>query len=66
MVLIADHIIIIHHLDVMLHIYNTLDKIQVALAANLEGTNVMMRFDLNPPRWTKGAPTQLKQSQNIM
>ena len=49
MVLIDDNIIIIHHLDVMLHIYNTLDKIQVDLAANLECTNVMMRFDLSPP-----------------
>ena len=49
MVLISDHIIIIYHLDVMLHIYNTLEKIWVPLAANWEGTNVIMRFDLNPP-----------------
>ena len=48
-VLISDHIIIIHHLDVMLHIYNTLEKIQVALEANWESTSVMMKFDLNPP-----------------
>ena len=49
MVLISDHVIIIHHLDVMLHIYNTLGKIRVALAANWESTSVMMKFDLNPP-----------------
>ena len=49
MVLISDHIIIIHPIDVMLHIYNTLEKIQVALVANWESTSVMMRFDLNPP-----------------
>ena len=49
MVLITDHIIIIHIVDVILHIYNTFDKIQVTLAANWESTSVMMRFDLNPP-----------------
>ena len=48
MVLITDHIIIICPLDAMLHIYNTLDKIQVALETNWESTSVMMRFDLNP------------------
>ena len=49
MVLIIDHIIIIHLVYVMVHIYNTLDKIRVALEANWESTSVMMRFDLNPP-----------------
>ena len=49
MVLVSDHIIIIHHLDVMLHIYNALEKIQVALVANWESTSVMMRIDPNPP-----------------
>ena len=47
MVLVSDHIIIIHHLDVMLHIYNTLEEIQVALAANWESTSVMVKID--PP-----------------
>ena len=49
MVLIFYHIIIMHPMDVMLHIHNTLDKIRVALAANWESTSVMMRFYLNPP-----------------
>ena len=49
MVIIYDHIIIIHIVDVMLHIYNTLENIQVALAANWESTSVMMRIDPNPP-----------------
>ena len=49
MVLISDHIIIIPPIDVMLHIYNTLDKIRVALAVNWENTSVMMRIDPNPP-----------------
>ena len=49
MVLIYDNIIIIHHLYVMLHIYNTLDEILVTLESNWESTSVMMRFDLNPP-----------------
>ena len=49
MVLISNHIIIIHDLDVILHIYNTLEKIQVALEANWKSTSVMMKFDLNPP-----------------
>ena len=49
MVLIAYHIIIIHIVDSMVHIYNTLDKIRVALVAKWESTSVMMRFDLNPP-----------------
>ena len=49
MVLISDHITIIHPIYVMLHIYNTLDKIQVALAASWESTSVMMRIDPNPP-----------------
>ena len=47
--LVSDHIIIIHHLDVMLHIYNTLEEFRVALEANWESTSVMMKFDLNPP-----------------
>ena len=66
MVLITDHIIILHLVDVIVHIYNTLEKICDALEANWSCTCVMVRFDLNPPRWTKGAPTQLKQSQNLM
>ena len=49
MVLIDDHIIIIHNLDVILHIYNTFEKIWVALEVNWESTSVMMKFDLNPP-----------------
>ena len=49
MVLIAYHIIIIHLIDAMVQIYNTLDKIRVALEANWESTSVMMRFDFNPP-----------------
>ena len=49
MVLVTDLIIIIHILDAMVHIYNTLDKIRVSLEANWESTSVMMRFDLNPP-----------------
>ena len=49
MVLIYDHIIIIHHLHVMLHIYNILDKIRVALESNWEITSVMMRIDPNSP-----------------
>ena len=49
MVLISDHIIIIHHVDFMLHIYNTLEKIWVALESNWESTSVVMKFDLNPP-----------------
>ena len=49
MVLIIDHIIIIHLVDVILHIYDTLDQIQVALASNWESTSVMMRIDPNRP-----------------
>ena len=49
MVLISDHIIIIHHLDVMLHIYNTLEEIQVALEANWESTSIMVKIDCQPP-----------------
>ena len=49
MVLISDHIIIIHPIDVMLHIYNTLEEIQVALEANWESTSVMVRIDPQPP-----------------
>ena len=49
MVLIYDYIIIIHHLDVMLKIYNTLDKIRVALATNWKSTSVMMKIDHQPP-----------------
>ena len=49
MVLITDHIIIIHILDAMVHIYNTLDKIRVALAANWESTSVMMRIEPQAP-----------------
>ena len=48
MVLVSDHIIIMHHLDVMLHIYNTLKEIQVALAANWESTSVMVKIDPQP------------------
>ena len=47
MVLITDHIIIIHLVDVILHIYNTLDQIRVALEANWEITSAMMRIDPN-------------------
>ena len=49
MVLVFYHIIIIHHLDVMLHIYNTLEEIQVALVANWESTSVMVKIDPEPP-----------------
>ena len=49
MVLITDHIITVHILVVMVHIYRTLDKIHEALEANWESTSVMMRFELNPP-----------------
>ena len=45
MVLIFYHIIIIHPIYVMLHIYNTLDKIRVALASNWESTSVMVKID---------------------
>ena len=45
MMLISDHIIIMHHLDAMLHIYNTLEEIWVALEANWESTSVMVRID---------------------
>ena len=47
--LISDHITIIHNLDVMLHIYNTLEEIRVALAANWESTSVMVRIDPQSP-----------------
>ena len=49
MVLISGHIIIIHHLYVMLQIYNTLEEIQVALVANWESISVMVRIDPKPP-----------------
>ena len=49
MALISDHIIIIHHLDFMLHIYNTLEEIRVALEANWESTSVMVKIDPQPP-----------------
>ena len=49
MVLVSDHIIIIHHLDVMLHIYNTLEEIQVALEYNWESTSVIVKIDPQPP-----------------
>ena len=49
MPLVSDHIIITHHLDVMLHIYNTLEEIQVALEANWESTSVMVKIDPQPP-----------------
>ena len=47
--IISDHIIIIHNLYVILHIYNKLIKIRVDLVVNWESTSVMMKFDLNPP-----------------
>ena len=47
MVLISYHIIIMHIVDFILHIYNTLDQIWVALAANWESTSVMVKID--PP-----------------
>ena len=49
MVLISDHIIIIPIVDVVLHIYNTLDQILVSLEANWEITSLMMRIDPQPP-----------------
>ena len=49
MVLISDHITIIHLLDVILHIYNTLDQIRVDLVANWESTSVMVRINPQPP-----------------
>ena len=49
MVLVSDHIISIHHLDFMLHIYNALEEIRVALQSNWESTNVMMKIDPQPP-----------------
>ena len=49
MVLVSDHIIIIYHLYVMLHIYNTLEEIRVALVANWESTSVMVKIDPQPP-----------------
>ena len=49
MVLISDHIIIIHIVDVIGYIYNTLDKIHEALEANWSWTCVMVRFDLYSP-----------------
>ena len=49
MVLVSDHIIIIHHLDVMLHIYNTFEEIRVALVPNWESTSIMVKIDPQPP-----------------
>ena len=49
MVLITDHIITVQLVDIMVHIYNTLEKICEALESNWECTSVMVRFDLNPP-----------------
>ena len=49
MVLIIDHIIIVHLVDGMVHIYNTLEKNREALEANWICTCVMVRIDLNPP-----------------
>ena len=49
MVLISDHIIIIHPIYIMLHIYNKLDKIRLALAANWESASVMVKIDPQPP-----------------
>ena len=49
MVLVSNHIIIIHHLDVMLHIYNTLEEIRVALESNRESTTVMVKIDPQSP-----------------
>ena len=50
MVLIFDHIIIINIVDFIVYIYNTLDKIHEALAANWICTCVMVKNDLNPPQ----------------
>ena len=58
MVLITDHIITVYLVDVIVYIYNTLEKICEALAANWSCTCVMVKNDFNPPRWTNGAPTQ--------
>ena len=49
MVLISDHIIIIDLVDVILHIYNTLDQIRADLEANWESTSVMVRIDPQAP-----------------
>ena len=49
MVLITYHIIIIHLIDVIVYIYNTLDKLHVALESNWSCTCVMVKNDLNPP-----------------
>ena len=49
MVLITNHIITLHLVDVMVHFYNTVDKIHEAQGANWECTCGMVIFDLNPP-----------------
>ena len=47
--IVSYRIIIIHHLYVMLHIYNTLEEIRVALETHWESTSVMVRIDPQPP-----------------
>ena len=49
MVLITDHIINAHLVDVIVHINNALEKIHEAQEANWSCTCVMVIFDLNPP-----------------
>ena len=49
MVLIADHIIIILLVDVIVHIYNTLEKIREAQEANWICTFVMVQSPLGGP-----------------
>ena len=46
----------------MVHTYNALETIREALEFNWSCTCVMVRFDLNTPRWTNGALTHPKQS----
>ena len=59
--LISNHYITAHLVDVMVHTYNTLETICEAQEANWKCTCVMVRFDLNPPL---GGPMELQLTLN--
>ena len=49
MVLISNHYITTHFVDVIVHTYNILETIRDAQETNWSCACVMVRFDLNPP-----------------
>ena len=67
MVLITDHIIILHLVYVIIHIYNTLEKIHESQESNWSCTCVMVIFDLNTHKvdqWSSNS-SQIVMNQGV-